>query len=114
MAAGRSQPVLYTFVLATLEWLRTSRTVGLLDVGCGRGHLLTVLAAAGYSDLTGCDGLEHPDLCLRCVFQQEEIAKAQVRVFDFRIDKKFPTRKATVQSVAENLFDAESVMSEQM
>ena len=24
-------------------------------------HLLTVLAAAGYSDLTGCDGLEHPD-----------------------------------------------------
>ena len=53
-------------------------------------------------------------LFLRRLFQQEEIAKGQVRALDFLIDKKFPTKKATIQSVAANLFDAESVMSEKM
>ena len=61
MAAGRSEPLLYECFLNQLERLSVRKTAQLLDVGCGHGHLLTSLAAAGYSELTGCDILEAPE-----------------------------------------------------
>ena len=61
MAAGHSQPVLYEYFLNKIEQLSVSKTAELLDVGCGHGNLLTMLAKAGYSGLTGCDVLEKPE-----------------------------------------------------
>lgn len=62
MAEGSAPTHLHEVVLGELRARRIDHDSSLLDVGCGHGHLLTRLSAAGYRTLRGCDAVEKPRL----------------------------------------------------
>jgi SAM-dependent methyltransferase len=77
MAAGSSQPQLYRRALEVLKAHGIGPVRSVLDVGCGHGAFLGVLAARGFQVLAGCDGIDSPrDLPPGIAYQRVDLDTA--------------------------------------